>query len=177
MSRIFPAEGSTGARRPGGVARAMKVREIMSAPVVSAQKEMPIREVAELLAQHRISAVPVIDGAGAVVGVVSEYDLLAKPGKVAADIMSSSVISVSEDTDVEDVRILLIDRRIHRVPVLSGQELVGIVSRGDIVALMAMEWICEVCGEAVRGERPPPRCPKCEAPGARFHFQEQLPGD
>ena len=73
------------------------------------------------------------------------------------------MITVSEDTDVEDVRHLLVDRRIRRVPVTSGQRLAGIVSRGDVVALLTTEWVCQVCGEAVRGQYPPPQCPKCHA--------------
>ena len=109
----------------------MKIRDIMTQPVIHARADMPIADVAELLSRHRISAVPITEDNGAVVGLVSEFDLLAKSGKTARDIMSPGVISVTEDTDVEDVRFLLIDRRIKRVPVLAGQELVGIVSRGE----------------------------------------------
>jgi CBS-domain-containing membrane protein len=129
-----------------------------------------------LLAKHQISAVPVTDANGAVIGLVSEYDLLARRGTLARDIMSPGIISVTEDTDVEDVRFLLIERRIKRVPVMAGQDLVGIVSRGDIVRLMALHWICQVCGEPARGDQPPQQCPKCAAPGDRFLQEPQHPG-
>jgi CBS domain-containing protein len=156
----------------------MKVKDIMTTPVIDAHVDTPVTGLAELLAKHRISAVPITDDEGAVVGVVSEYDLLSRRGRVARDVMSPSVISVTEDTDVDDVRVLLIDRRIRRVPVLHGQHLVGIVSRSDLVELMSMEWTCEVCGEPVRQEMPPEVCPKCGASGVEnFAYQVQPPGE
>ncbi len=156
--------------------RVVKVKEIMTTPVVSAPADATVGEVADLLARHRISAVPITE-AGAVVGLVSEYDLLAKGGKRASDVMTPGVISVTEDTDVDDVRFLLVERRIRRVPVLSGQELVGIVSRSDMVKLMTLEWVCEVCGQPVRGTNPPERCPECGAGQDRFEQQAPPPGD
>jgi CBS-domain-containing membrane protein len=90
--------------------------------------------------------------------------------------MSPGVISVSEDADVEDVRFLLIERRIRRVPVMNGTELVGIVSRSDIVRLMALHWICQTCGEQVRGEHRPEVCTRCGAAGARFQQEAVHPG-
>ena len=155
----------------------MKVKEIMTAPVVSAAPDTPITDVVQLLGKHRISGVPVTDEGGAVVGLVSEYDLLVKQGATAREVMSAGVISVTEDTDVDDVRALLVDMRIRRVPVMAGQRLVGIVSRSDLVELLTLEWICESCGEPVHSARPPERCPRCGEPAARFARQEQPPGD
>ncbi len=154
----------------------MKVKEIMTAPVVTARPDTPTSDVAALLTRKRISGVPVTDDQGAVVGLVSEYDLLVKKGATTGEVMSPTVISVTEDTDVEDVRALLVDMKIRRVPVLAGQRLVGIVSRSDLVGLLSLEWTCEVCGEPVRGQRPPDGCPRC---GGREQFsrQEQPPGE
>ena len=155
----------------------MKVREIMSAPVICIRADAAIGDVATLLARHRISAVPVMDELGAVIGLVSEYDLLARQGTLARDVMSPGIISVNEEADVEDVRFLLIQRRIKRVPVVDGQRLVGIVSRSDLIRQMAVQWYCGICGEPVREEHPPEQCPKCAAPAARFAQDEHLPGD
>jgi CBS-domain-containing membrane protein len=119
----------------------------------------------------------VTDAEGAVIGLVSEYDLLAREGDTAGEVMTGSVITVSEDTSVEDVRHLLVERRIRRVPVTSGQRLTGIISRGDVVALLTTEWVCQVCGEAVRGQHPPSRCPRCHASSDRFILQDACPGD
>ena len=155
----------------------MKVKEIMTAPVICTRADASIADVATLLARHKISAVPVTDEQGAVIGLVSEYDLLARRGELARDIMSPGIISVSEEADVEDVRFLLIERRIRRVPVVAGQQLVGIVSRSDLVRQMAVLWFCDICGEPVRDEHPPEQCPKCAAPAARFAQDEHPPGN
>ncbi|NEA27140.1 CBS domain-containing protein [Actinomadura bangladeshensis] len=154
----------------------MKVKEIMTSPVITVDRDAPVPDVAALLRARRISAVPVVDDHGAVVGLVSEYDLLAREGETAADVMTSGVISVTEDTDVEEARHLLLERRIRRVPVMSGRDLVGIVARSDVMALLTTEWACAVCGEVVRGEHAPARCPKCHATADRFALQEPLPG-
>ena len=155
---------------------AARAGEIMTAPVVTVPADTPIAEIAQTLRRHRISAVPVVDEAGGVVGLVSEYDLLARTGLTARDVMTSAVVSVTEHTGIDEVRHLLVDRRIRRVPVLAGGRLVGIISRSDLVALMATEWVCQVCGEPVRGEHPPELCPKCLGGAERFILQEQPPG-
>ncbi len=111
-----------------------------------------------------------------VLGLVSEYDLLAKDGATAKDIMSTAVISASPDTAISDIRQLLVGQRIGRLPILSGGRLVGIISRGDLMALLATEWVCAVCGEPVRGEHPPASCPKCGGDSDGFTLQEQPPG-
>jgi CBS domain-containing protein len=154
----------------------MKVREVMTRRVIRAEVDTPVADIARLLTENHISAVPITDKSGAVVGLVSEYDLLAKKGLVAGEIMTADVITVSEEANVDAVQHLLIERRVKRVPVMSGQELVGIVSRSDIVRLMAEEWICETCGEAVRGDHRPDQCPKCAGPQSRFVKLEQSPG-
>ncbi|HEY5358068.1 MAG TPA: CBS domain-containing protein [Streptosporangiaceae bacterium] len=154
----------------------MKVGEIMTTRVITVGEDTPVPQIATVLRENRISAVPVLGASGGVVGLVSEHDLLARTGKVARDVMTSSVISVTEDTNVDDVRHLLVERRIRRVPVLSAGRLAGIVSRGDVVALLTTEWVCEVCGEAARGQHPPARCPKCHAGPDRFAMQDPSPG-
>lgn len=148
----------------------------MTAPVVTVRGDTAVREIADTLRRHRISGVPVVDDSGGVVGLVSEYDLLARSGTVAADVMTTAVVSVTEDTSIDDVRHLLVERRIRRVPVLSAGRLVGLISRADVVVLMATEWVCEVCGESVRAEEPPESCPKCLSGSERFVLQEQPPG-
>ncbi len=148
----------------------------MTSRVVTASPETAVADIADMLRRHRISAVPVVDDDAHVVGLISEYDLLAKSGATATDVMTTAVVSVTADTPIADIRQLLIERRVRRLPVLQGGRLAGIVSRGDVVALLATEWVCGVCGEPFRGEQPPDSCPKCHAGSDRFHFQEQLPG-
>lgn len=153
-----------------------KAGEIMTTLVVSVSPDTRIAEIADSLDLHHISAVPVMDACEHVVGLVSEYDLLAKPGLTAADVMTTAVITVTPDADIADVRDLLVSRQIRRVPVVENGRIVGIVSRGDIVALLTIEWVCRTCGESVRGERPPQRCAKCRGGADQFALQEQPPG-
>ncbi|WAL67862.1 BTAD domain-containing putative transcriptional regulator [Amycolatopsis cynarae] len=174
--RQVPGGGGARWRRSTGGGTAVKVKEIMTTPVVTVPVDAHPSRIAAVLREHRISGVPVVDPGGAVVGLVSEYDLLARSGGSAGDVMSTAVISVTEDTDVDEVRHLLVERRIHRVPVLAGARLTGIVSRSDVVALLATEWVCQVCGEAVRGGQAPASCPKCQAGTGQFVLQEPNPG-
>lgn len=153
----------------------MKVREIMTSGVISVPEDSTVEDAARTLARHRISGLPVVNAAGGLVGLVTEYDLISKQGHSVAEIMSRGVISVTEDTDVEEVSHLLANRRIRRVPVLRGDRLVGIVSRSDLVKQIAMRWVCPVCGEVLRGPEPPEQCPRCHAKDV-FTHQTMNPG-
>ena len=154
----------------------MHVREIMTSDVISVPENNTIEDAARVLARHRISGLPVVNDAGALVGLVTEYDFISKQGATVADIMSRGVISVTEDTDVEEVAHLLANRRIRRVPVLRGDRLIGIVSRSDLIKQIAMRWVCPVCGEVVRGPEAPEQCPRCHAPKSVFTHETMLPG-
>ncbi len=136
--------------------------EIMTRDVITVAATLPVNEVAAILADRRITGLPVVDDTGTVVGVLSELDIISRQGATAADIMSSQVISATEDTDASEVAQLFTSRRIRRVPILADGKLVGIVSRSDLMRLFMMtRWVCEDCGFFVRGfERPDP-CPVC----------------
>jgi CBS domain-containing protein len=164
-------QGQASARSVAGITAG----QVMTAPVVTVGPETSVGQIAEILTTKRFSGVPVVDGGGAVLGLVSERDLLARSGRTARDVMTTSVISVTTDTDIEQVRHMLVDAPIRRLPVLSAGRLVGIISRHDLVGRM-VEWACGVCGETVRGAHPPLVCPKCGGGADRFILQEQPPG-
>src|SRR3954453_4561212 len=107
----------------------MKVSDVMTANIISVPDTSSIEDTARVLARHRISGVPVVNSSGALLGLVTEYDLISKQGQVVTDIMSRGAISVTEDTDVEEVVHLLTNRRIRRVPVLRADRLGGAASR------------------------------------------------
>lgn len=141
----------------------MQARDIMTPDVATVSPETDIKDIATLLLRRRISAVPVVDSEDRVLGIVSEGDLvhrideqsikwprswwlafLARPeqriksfieehGKLAKDIMTRDVISVSDDTSLHDIAELLEKHRIKRVPVTRGGRLVGIVSRANLL--------------------------------------------
>ncbi|MGD9890905.1 MAG: CBS domain-containing protein [Dehalococcoidia bacterium] len=147
----------------------------MTTHVITVDDKARIEDAARLLARHRISGLPVVNRSGSLIGVVTEYDLLAKTGNTVAEIMTRGVISVSPETDAEAVAHLLADRRVRRVPVLDHGRLVGIVSRSDLVQQIAMRWVCQTCGEPVRGEAAPDVCPRCGAADPFSHLAE-VPG-
>jgi CBS domain-containing protein len=155
--------------------RPMNVSDIMTTNVITVRDGTKVEDAARLLARHRISGLPVVDQSGAPVGVVTEYDLIAKKGTTVADIMTRDVISVSPETDVDAVAHLLASRRVRRVPVVAGGRLVGIVSRSDLVRQIALRWVCTTCGEVVRGEVAPESCPCCGAPDP-FSREVEPPG-
>jgi CBS domain-containing protein len=150
----------------------MNARDVMTREVVSVASDTPRRKIAALLLEKRISAVPVVDSSGAPIGMVSEGDLtgrneaerearqdwwltmLAEGEAVnpeflaslnyptARDMMSAPVISVHEETSLEEIAGILTEHRIKRVPVVRDGRIVGIVSRADLVrALVARPHI------------------------------------
>ncbi len=113
-------------------------KDIMTKRVVTVSPCTSVKELSEILAKKRISGVPVVDEQKRVVGIVTEADILAKPGaKTVEEIMTKRVISVTPDTPVEEIAKLLAKKKIKRVPVIAEGKLVGIVSRADIVKAYA----------------------------------------
>lgn len=134
----------------------MKVTEIMSQPVVTVTPGTGIKTAAELLVEHGISALPVVDSAGQLVGIVSEADLIpieARPDprsqatplgptagstpRSVADVMTRDVVVVTTQSEVAEAAKIMLSRDVKRVPVLSGRRVVGIVSRRDLVKVIA----------------------------------------
>jgi CBS domain-containing protein len=138
------------------------VKDVMTTQVVWVEHDTPFAAIAAALRQFRVSAFPVLDDAGRVIGVVSESDLLAKmaleggegrmPGMItgilrqhemekaraitAEDLMTSPAASVSPDDTVEHAARLMYLRRVKRLPVVDAAgHLAGIVSRADVLAV------------------------------------------
>jgi CBS domain-containing protein len=124
------------AGRSPGIAPTVLARDLMITQVITAEPSMSVQAVAELLAFHRLSGLPVVDG-GRLVGIVTEADVIGKQGNSVADIMTRDVVTVSDDTPAREVAQLLTGRGIRRVPVMRGDQLVGILSRGHIVRWVA----------------------------------------
>jgi CBS domain-containing protein len=143
----------------------IRARDVLStsfveAPVIFVAPEKSVRDIALLLAAKKISAVPVVED-GKIVGIVSEGDLIRRyelgvetnvagqstsevnsdhaksRGKHARDIMTRTVVTVSEDTSLAEIVETLLSKNIRRVLVMRDTELVGVVSRSDIVRVLA----------------------------------------
>lgn len=139
----------------------MKVRELMTANVVSVAPELSLKEVANVLLLNQISGVPVCDAAGHVVGVVSEADILWKElglpqqgrggfglalaldlaygdsqrgaSRTAAEAMTAPAITVSPTAPVSEAAKLMVTNAVNRLPVVEDEQLVGIITRADLV--------------------------------------------
>jgi len=139
--------------------------DVMQRGVLTVHPETPIAAVVELLIEHGIKAVPVVDAAGAVVGIITGGDLLEraglqlrlslqrqlKPGdvqrqlaslsasgRVAADVMTSEVMTIAERTPLREATRLMAQQHIKRLPVVDGDgRLMGILSRADVLRYIA----------------------------------------
>jgi CBS domain-containing protein len=116
----------------------MIAKEIMTRDIITVAPELTIRKLAMTLVKNQISGAPVTGKNGKIVGIVSEADIVAKKGKDVKAIMSKKVISVVEDTPVEEIAQLMTKHKIKRLPVMNGGKVVGIISRADIVNAIAM---------------------------------------
>ena len=144
----------------------MKAHELMTTSVISVAPDAPLRGVAQMLLDHGISAVPVVD-AGMPVGVVSEGDIVSRcceqsrprrdwfarlfaggaeldelmifqrSMQVARDVMSAPVITTVESVEAEELSRIMITHGVKRLPVVRAGRMVGIVSRADLLRAVA----------------------------------------
>lgn len=144
----------------------MFARDIMTHEVIAIAPSATVQDVARLLSDYHISGVPVLDQQ-VMVGIVTEADIIGKEGEHVAEIMTPRVVSVREDTPVDEVAQILTSNRFKRVPVLRGERVVGIVSRANIVRMIASRWVCPTCGSIQHG-RMPQECYSCGGDGSQF---------
>jgi len=145
----------------------MIVADVMTKGPIVIRSDASLADAVNLLVSHRISGLPVVDEAGAVVGMISEGDLIRRgelgtagrgagwlsqflaPGRAAEDyvhshgvrireVMTAKVISTSPDTSLSAVVQTMEDRKIKRLPVLQEGRLVGIVSRADLLRTLSV---------------------------------------
>jgi CBS domain-containing protein len=113
----------------------MDAREIMVTDVVTVTPEMTVAEAADVLLRYRIHGAPVVGPADTLVGMVSLVDLVGRVGDTVAEVMSTDPVTADEDTPVEDIARLMLDRMVRRVPIVRAGRVVGIVSASDIIQL------------------------------------------
>ena len=116
----------------------MIAKDIMTRDVITVNPAMTVKSLAMMLIKNQISGAPVANKVGKIVGVVSESDIVAKRGKDVKSIMSKKIISVREETPVEEIARMMITHHIKRLPVMTDGKVVGIVSRADIVSAIAL---------------------------------------
>jgi CBS domain-containing protein len=128
----------------------------MTRDVMTVSPETPLKDAAELLAGHRISGLPVVED-GRIVGVLSEADIVARStgsresrslipaflggrrpepdfeAASAGDAMTSPAVTIRAERPVAEAARTMVERKVNRLPVVDGSELVGIVTRADLV--------------------------------------------
>jgi CBS domain-containing protein/rubredoxin len=146
--------------------------DIMTPTPLTFRPDSTVHEAAQILSEHRISGAPVVAEDGHIVGIVSEFDLIARTGTHVADVMTRDVVTVRDTAPLDQVRAILVTQRLKRVPVTSAGRLVGLISRADMVRELAYRWQCKRCGNLVRARRAPNGCQRC---GASNSFEEAQP--
>lgn len=136
----------------------MLVREVMTSPAVTVGPGTSLKQAIRLLDDHRITAMPVVDDGGHLVGVLSEADVLRDsiPADrrvherlveitaptvqlVVTDVMTHLPVSVSPDDDLSQAVGLLVDTQVKSLPVVRAGRVVGMVSRRDVIAVLARQ--------------------------------------
>jgi CBS domain-containing protein len=144
----------------------MQVADVMTRKVETVSPSTPVKDIVAKLIQHRISAVPVVDAQGLLVGIVSEADLLHRKesgteirrpwwldlfsdpdaraeaflkahGRTADEVMTRALEVVDEDTPLDVAAKLMDERHIRRLPVVKEGRVVGIVARADLIRSLA----------------------------------------
>ena len=117
----------------------LTARDIMTERVVTTEPSCSVRSAIELLIQEQISGLPVVDGDGRLVGIVTEFALLATAyddsiaEESVATHMTTDVLTVNADDPVRKIADLFIVHRVRRVPVMDGGRIVGLISRRDVL--------------------------------------------
>jgi CBS domain-containing protein len=148
----------------------MLVREVMSSPAVTVAPRTSVKEGLRLLDRHRVTALPVVAADGHLLGIVSEADLLneavrhddrihliphehtERPPHNVEDVMSTLSMTVSPEDDLSDAVELMTGTAVKSLPVVERGRVVGVVSRSDIVHLLARsdDQICTEIDELLR---------------------------
>ena len=144
----------------------MKARDVMVSPVITLKPASSVREAAQILLERRISALPVVNDKGKLVGIISEGDLLRRRetgtehrrswwlrflageetaageytkahGRKVADVMTRHVITADPDAPLSEIAALFEKHAIKRVPIVKDGQLTGIVSRSNLVQAVA----------------------------------------
>lgn len=144
----------------------MRAMDVMTRDVITVGPNTSVSDIAALFLRRRISGVPVVDGNGKLLGLVSEGDLVRRVetgtdprhswwldlltesseravtyaktrGKKAEDVMTTTVVTATETTPLRDIASLMERRRIKRVPIMRNSKVVGIVSRANLIQGLA----------------------------------------
>ncbi len=150
----------------------LTVGDVMTRDVVTISADTPFKQIEQLMDEHHISALPVLNDEGALVGVVSEADLLLRTeaaaeergawthdarerrskahAQTAAGLMSAPAVSVTQGQPLAAAARLMRKRNVKRLPVVEGDRLVGIISRADVLKSY-LRTDADICSDVIEG--------------------------
>jgi CBS domain-containing protein len=116
----------------------VKVEELMTKSVITAQPHQSVEHVRSMLENNSVSAVPVVDSDGHPVGIVSSTDLVRelKPGSPISQVMTENVYTVPQYDDTSIAARIMRNHKIHRVVVTHEKQVVGMLSAFDLLELV-----------------------------------------
>jgi CBS domain-containing protein len=129
----------------------MRVSELMENEVETVAADAPVNDAVSALADCRVSALPVVDGTGRMVGVLSTSDILASEeealdptarerlleGTFVRDLMTLHPLTISPDANIQDAARQMLQAEVHRLFVTEGERLIGVISTSDIMRAVA----------------------------------------
>ena len=149
----------------------MRVEDVMTADVITVGPEVSVHKAAQLMSDHGVSGLPVVDADGRLIGIVTEGDLILRQaaprarhwwhrffadpdglardyqkaaGTTVGEVMTRVVVSVSPSLEIDSVARILHDRGLRRAPVVRNERLVGILARADLVKALAASPVFKV---------------------------------
>src|SRR5882724_8303226 len=146
--------------------RHMRAHQIMTRSVITIAPDATVLEAAKTMLQHNVSGLPVVDAAGQLVGIVSEGDFIRRSeigtqrkrgrwlkfllgagltatdyvhehGRKVSEVMTTDPLTITEDTTLEEIVQLMEKNNVKRLPVTRGEQIVGIVSRANLLQAVA----------------------------------------
>lgn len=140
----------------------LTAKDLMTTDVVTIRKDAPVYEAIDLMLQHEISGLPVVEPDMTLVGIITEKDVLHlyhRTGRdqypAVGDLMTTPVICFEQDETFEGICLCLLSNDFRRLPVTSANKVVGIISRPDITRRI-LETIRQ---DAVSSSRPRQEAP------------------
>jgi CBS domain-containing protein len=127
----------------------MRARDVMTSPVITLRPDAPVQAAAALLCSHGFTAAPVVDAGGGLVGIASEADLVRgriipdgsavapEPDPAVGEVMTPAPATMRPEDDLADVVALMLDARLRSIPIVDDGKLVGIVTRRDVLRVVA----------------------------------------
>lgn len=153
------AQAYQAARQLRQAQKVVLAEQIMRSPVVTLTSHSTVDEAIELFRARQVRHLPIISPAGALVGIVSERDILRHLGGITESykqqakqnkgeqiirLMKSPVLTASPDTDIRYIARLFVEQRIGALPIVSYGELKGIIARSDVLSAVMRNFVLEL---------------------------------